>query len=615
MSHVETTGSSEWPTFGPPSSWSIDQQLEWIIDNTTVEVSEAQEPALPLYTPGTDAEIIDDDGEDETENSVGSVEFFLSLEDPPDDSHAEEELDECPGTLRECAVAGANIRGGAEMLRLVDCIEDQTTGDHTATLLPVLTNRSPGPTTPALKRKGSCQFSPTGPHANQQSASKQKRFRITFSDSYWDQKIKRENERQEGIPAVKRVWSRVGRLSKLHGRDLWVRARLNSRSNDEKEKLYFAESRARLKTRWVHFPTEFKTAWGQYYEDKQHNSDAPAPPLNPEDLDKWDRCAQLPPNILPIANIPSAEASNPEFDPNAIVRVHGYCLTWQGTWGHRNTAVKALASRDLPLPVMVAAIKASPFYQWLWQKFKNFCLDRCDKFKWVKKSGQMEVTPRRKKPQNLVHFHLAVSDMGNKHRLRPAQDWEFLGSRPYIVPTSQRGRGMEDKINCMHYYCQAPKLGTVMVFTNYRAFVDCPVQMKTVFSLWSQYKMEDSVAMHQIRLARGRGTENCIRDVQCNTKWRLAIQAEAETVRAMALPDEAEQRHGESDRMGAHVPGALWPVDSLPVLGVDRREPHGKDQVRSQPLRFDPHPSSVMPGRVRPRFAQVQQSGTQGHCF
>ena len=87
---------------------------------------------------------------------------------------------------------------------------------------------------------------------------------------------------------------------------------------------------------------------------------------------------------------------------------------------------------------------------------------------------------------------------------------------------------MEEKINCMHYYCQGPKFGTVMVFTNYRAFVDCPVQMKTLFSLWSHYQMEDSVAMHQIRLARGRGTENCIRDVQSNINWRLAVQAEAE---------------------------------------------------------------------------------------
>ena len=83
----------------------------------------------------------------------------------------------------------------------------------------------------------------------------------------------------------------------------------------------------------------------------------------------------------------------------------------------------------------------------------------------------------------------------------------------------------------------------------------------------------------------------------------------------MALPDEAEQRDGESHRMGAHVPGALWPVGSLPVLGVERRQPHGKDQVRSQPLRCDPHPSSVMPGRVCPRHAQGQQSGTKGHRF
>ena len=75
MSNVETIGSSEWPTFGPPSSWSIDQQLEWIIDNTTVEVSEAQEPAQSLYTRGTDAEIIDDDGEDETETVWAASSF------------------------------------------------------------------------------------------------------------------------------------------------------------------------------------------------------------------------------------------------------------------------------------------------------------------------------------------------------------------------------------------------------------------------------------------------------------------------------------------------------------------------------------------------------------
>ena len=40
--------------------------------------------------------------------------------------------------------------------------------------------------------------------------------------------------------------------------------------------------------------------------------------------------------------------------------------------------------------------------------------------------------------------------------------------------------------------------------------------------------MDDTVAMHQIRLTRGRGTENCIRDVESNINWRVALQAEAE---------------------------------------------------------------------------------------
>ena len=89
MLNVETIGASELPSFGPPSSWSIDQQLEWIIDNTTVDFSEAGAPARPDDTPRAEVDIIDVDGEDETENRVGGVEFFLALEDMPDDSNAE----------------------------------------------------------------------------------------------------------------------------------------------------------------------------------------------------------------------------------------------------------------------------------------------------------------------------------------------------------------------------------------------------------------------------------------------------------------------------------------------------------------------------------------------
>ena len=87
---------------------------------------------------------------------------------------------------------------------------------------------------------------------------------------------------------------------------------------------------------------------------------------------------------------------------------------------------------------------------------------------------------------------------------------------------------MEEKLNAMHYYCQAPKIGTVKVFTNHRAFVDFQVQAKTVFTLWSRYKLTDETAMHQIRLSRSRGVESFVRDIQNNMNWRAALLAEAE---------------------------------------------------------------------------------------
>ena len=94
---------------------------------------------------------------------------------------------------------------------------------------------------------------------------------------------------------------------------------------------------------------------------------------------------------------------------------------------------------------MVLAVKACPFFCWLWQLFKDFCLGLKEKWQWDKCSGKMEISLRRKNALNIVHFHLGLSDMNRRHRLRQAKDFEFLGSRPYIVTTSQRGRGMEEK--------------------------------------------------------------------------------------------------------------------------------------------------------------------------
>ena len=112
-----------------------------------------------------------------------------------------------------------------------------------------------------------------------------------------------------------------------------------------------------------------------------------------------------------------------------------------------------------------------------------------------------QVTIRRKDPANLVHFHLAVSDTGRAHRLRDKVFWSFKGSAPVIVPVAGRGRYMFKALDASHYYCQAPKFGSVFVLSNYPIFTDCSVELNTIFGIWRRYKMDADVAKEQLMKA------------------------------------------------------------------------------------------------------------------
>ena len=528
MCSVEYIGSSELSSFGPLDSWSVDQQLEWVLDNVEIDCTEAPPPVCSSHTPSVEVEDFEGDDANETDTTGADFSFLRAMGDLTVDANEDEKVDPCPGSLRGCASASADIPGGPAMLRIVDRIEDEASGDHTTMLLPPTLDGTTEPTTPQVNvKRGTNSPSPGSCDKPEPSPSRKKRFRITHSAEYWDIKINgldapHERSADETPPDYK-----MERKSKMNGRDTWVAARMKARSDSGKKNTY-DQMRRDLKKQWPDLPDDFKAAWCRFYEATREGNQAAAPPVDVQQFNEQTSPAQQVCVFVPMEVPSKSDASVHEFDDKEASRVHGYLLTWNGTWGHENSAVRALAERDLPLPLMVEAIKASPFYQWLWKRFKDFCSDYCQKFAWVKKSGKMEVTVRRVKAEHLVHFHLGVSDLSRRHRSAHTHEWVFLGARPHVVASGNRGRGLEDRLNIMHYYCQAPKLGTVRVFTNYRAFVECPVQTKTVFSLWSRYKMEDAVAMHQIRLTRGRGTENCIRDIECNITWRRALTAEAE---------------------------------------------------------------------------------------
>ena len=63
-------------------------------------------------------------------------------------------------------------------------------------------------------------------------------------------------------------------------------------------------------------------------------------------------------------------------------------------------------------------IRESGFYKWLWEKFKEFASSTCKRLSWPKYSGKMELTIHRKDDQNIIHFHLCVTDADRRHRVR-----------------------------------------------------------------------------------------------------------------------------------------------------------------------------------------------------
>ncbi|CAE7310316.1 unnamed protein product [Symbiodinium sp. CCMP2592] len=206
-------------------------------------------------------------------------------------------------------------------------------------------------------------------------------------------------------------------------------------------------------------------------------------------------------------------------------RVHGYMLTWHGRWGCRNPEAQELMqmSATTPSAVLVHLVSGSAFYKWLWQQFKVMALGACEKLEWPRHTLKMELSLRRRCPENLVHFHLAVTDSNRRHRLSNENGfWTFMGAQPHVQPVLGKGRYLTRALDAGHYYCQAPKIGSVHVATNYVAYRDFTVELQTIFNLWRRHKLEDSVAKSELMTARGRGTRNYLAEIQHHEAWQQA---------------------------------------------------------------------------------------------
>ena len=151
-----------------------------------------------------------------------------------------------------------------------------------------------------------------------------------------------------------------------------------------------------------------------------------------------------------------------------------------------------------------------------------------DLLEWPKRSIKMELTLDRAMPRNVVHFHMCLSDPARRHRLNQMEQWAYAGVKPFVSACGAQGSRVWKSLNTVHYYCQAPKIGSVFVYTNYERFTRFPVEGNAIFALWRLYKMTDASTIREITLSRCRGAAGIIRDINANTAWRRDCNEKAE---------------------------------------------------------------------------------------
>ena len=265
----------------------------------------------------------------------------------------------------------------------------------------------------------------------------------------------------------------------------------------------YTDGLARAKELWQEQPSDHKTGWFLHMADSSH----PAPPF-PAESTFGDRSGGASRRGGGTASSAAGRATSQMTDE----RLHGFLLTYNGSWGAGTPEVDALAMMQGTHNELVAAVRQSAFYEALWREFVTELTLKSNQ-NWPQLSCKMELSLKRTKQQNLVHFHVALSNFEKPLRLGALQLWEFRGALPHVRGTKGRGKALQRQLDAAHYYVQAPKFGSVFCESTYVRFQDFLVEATSIMSLWRFYKLSDEVAIEELLRGRVRGIRNHIAEI------------------------------------------------------------------------------------------------------
>jgi hypothetical protein len=189
-----------------------------------------------------------------------------------------------------------------------------------------------------------------------------------------------------------------------------------------------------------------------------------------------------------------------------------FLLTYQGPWGlFRFVADPAPASGavgPVSVDMVVDQLRRNAQVQALWSDFRGRMLVIADELSASRWSACLELCTDTVGRDPVRVRGRAFFEARSQFRFKGWEKVAFWGMRPHrsqeqVVHAGGRGRSHTSAAHAGHYYCRAPKVGSVFTCGSHEPFKDFPVKVEWVNSHWQAGELSDEQAIHEfVRVKR-----------------------------------------------------------------------------------------------------------------
>ena len=222
-----------------------------------------------------------------------------------------------------------------------------------------------------------------------------------------------------------------------------------------------------------------------------------------------------------------------EKKPWKAPKLGGALYTWNGDWCLEDPEACLAAQQCPDHDTWTLRAKELNCYRKEIHYFGKWFEARCKHLHITDWSWCCELSLKSMDAPTRMHFHAFVSFSDKPVYLGENFLWKPPGGHAPKIEIAFRNRQLLKAIGRGHYYCQAPKVGQLVMNSTF-PHTDCfSIEQRWIMELWKQKKLKHYHARQLVIVARG-NTDRCLREIDLVERSEREAQEAHERAQQMA---------------------------------------------------------------------------------